>query len=194
MIQRLAEIFGLRRPTPEALKATPSEVNAGEADLEVGPPPPPRPVPAPDGGIMYPTAPEASALPPVAPDSATDDEHEDDDQPNTALASGDIPIRHPFREAVIDAVRTVFDPEIPTNIYELGLIYELDIDAQMNVVVRMTLTAPGCPVAGEMPDWVRDAVAGVEGAGTVEVELVWDPPWDPSRMSEIARLETGFMY
>ena len=103
-------------------------------------------------------------------------------------------MRDPFRDAVADALRTVYDPEIPTNIYELGLIYALKVDAEKNVQVEMTLTAPGCPVAGEMPGWVHDAVAGVEGAGRVKVELVWDPPWDPSRMSEIARLETGFDY
>jgi FeS assembly SUF system protein len=92
------------------------------------------------------------------------------------------------REAVIDALRTIYDPEIPVNIYDLGLIYDLEIDAKGNVAIGMTLTAPACPVAGEMPQWVADAVADVEGVGEVEVAMVWDPPWTPARMSEDARM------
>lgn len=92
------------------------------------------------------------------------------------------------REAVIDALRTVHDPEIPVNIYELGLIYGMEIDEKGNVAIDMTLTAPACPVAGEMPQWVADAVAAVEGAGEVEVSMVWDPPWSPARMSEDAKM------
>ena len=96
-----------------------------------------------------------------------------------------------LRPQVIDAIRTVYDPEIPVNIYELGLIYDLDIDPKGNVAIRMTLTAPGCPVAGTMPQMVRDAVARVEGLNDIDVDLVWDPPWDRSRMSEAAQLELG---
>jgi FeS assembly SUF system protein len=96
-----------------------------------------------------------------------------------------------LRPRIIDAIRTVYDPEIPVNIYELGLIYDLDIDAKGNVAIRMTLTAPGCPVAGTMPQMVRDAVARVEGLNDIDVDLVWDPPWDKSRMSEAAQLELG---
>lgn len=92
------------------------------------------------------------------------------------------------REAVVDALRTVHDPEIPVNIYELGLIYGLEIDDKGNVSIDMTLTAPACPVAGEMPQWVADAVAAVEGIGEVEVSMVWDPPWSPARMSEDAKM------
>ena len=92
------------------------------------------------------------------------------------------------REAVMDAVRTIYDPEIPVNIYELGLIYGLEIDNKGNVTIEMTLTAPACPVAGEMPQWVADAVATVEGVGEVEVSMVWDPPWSPARMSEDAKM------
>jgi FeS assembly SUF system protein len=92
------------------------------------------------------------------------------------------------REAVIDALRTVHDPEIPVNIYELGLIYGLDIDEAGNVEIDMTLTAPACPVAGEMPQWVADAVAAVESVGEVEVTMVWDPPWSPARMSDDAKM------
>jgi FeS assembly SUF system protein len=96
-----------------------------------------------------------------------------------------------LRPRIIDAIRTVYDPEIPVNIYELGLIYDLDIDPKGNVAIRMTLTAPGCPVAGTMPQMVRDAVARVEGLNDIDVDLVWDPPWDRSRMSEAAQLELG---
>jgi FeS assembly SUF system protein len=91
-------------------------------------------------------------------------------------------------EAVINAICTVYDPEIPVNIYELGLIYAVEIAESGNVKVEMTLTAPGCPSAQELPEMVRTAIAAVEGAGDVTVETVWDPPWDPTRMSEEARL------
>jgi FeS assembly SUF system protein len=91
-------------------------------------------------------------------------------------------------EAVINAICTVYDPEIPVNIYELGLIYAVEIAESGNVKVEMTLTAPGCPSAQELPEMVRTAIAAVDGAGDVTVETVWDPPWDPTRMSEEARL------
>ncbi len=96
-------------------------------------------------------------------------------------------------DAVIDALRTVYDPEIPVNIYELGLIYNLDVGERGNVAIEMSLTAPGCPVAGEMPGQVADAVAVVEGVGEVEVRLVWEPAWTPERMSEDARLALGLI-
>jgi len=86
------------------------------------------------------------------------------------------------------AIKTVYDPEIPVDIYELGLIYKIDVDDDRNIEVDMTLTAPGCPVAGDMPIWVENAVSSVEGVGNVKVNLVFDPPWDPSRMSEEAQL------
>lgn len=89
---------------------------------------------------------------------------------------------------IIGALKTVYDPEIPADIYELGLIYRIDIDDDRNVEVDMTLTAPGCPVAGEMPIWVQNAVSSVDGVGQVKVNLVFDPPWDISRMSDEARL------
>ena len=95
------------------------------------------------------------------------------------------------RDDVIEALRTVFDPEIPVNIYDLGLVYLCDLDKSGGVTVEMTLTAPGCPVAGEMPQWVADAVAVVEGVGEVNVCLVWDPPWNQDMMSEDAKLELG---
>jgi FeS assembly SUF system protein len=94
-------------------------------------------------------------------------------------------------ELVIDALRTVYDPEIPVNIYDLGLIYVCDIDARGNVRIEMTLTAPGCPVAGQMPDWVADAVSGVPGTGEVSVTITWDPPWTMDRMTEDAKMALG---
>ena len=89
---------------------------------------------------------------------------------------------------IVGALKTVYDPEIPADIYELGLIYKIDVDDDRNVDVEMTLTAPGCPVAGEMPGWVENAVASVEGVGQVKVNLVFDPPWTVDRMSDEAKL------
>jgi FeS assembly SUF system protein len=93
-----------------------------------------------------------------------------------------------LRGDLIAALKTVFDPEIPVDIYELGLIYRLDVDDDRNIEVDMTLTAPGCPVAGDMPGWVENAVASVPGVGQVKVNLVFNPPWDMTRMSDEARL------
>jgi len=89
---------------------------------------------------------------------------------------------------LIAALKTVFDPEIPVDVYELGLIYKVDVADNRDISVDMTLTAPGCPVAGEMPDMVRTAVEGVEGVGAVTVNMTFDPPWTPERMSEEARV------
>lgn len=96
-------------------------------------------------------------------------------------------------EDIIEALRSVYDPEIPVNIFELGLIYKVDVKDNRDVEIDMTLTAPGCPVAGEMPRWVEKAVADVDGVGDVKVNLVFDPPWDPSKMSEEAKLDLGFI-
>jgi FeS assembly SUF system protein len=92
---------------------------------------------------------------------------------------------------IVAALKTVYDPEIPADIYELGLIYKIDVDDDRNVAVEMTLTAPGCPVAGEMPTWVENAVAAVPGVGQVKVALTFDPPWDKDRMSDEAKLALG---
>jgi len=89
---------------------------------------------------------------------------------------------------IVAALKSVYDPEIPADIYELGLIYKIDIDDDRNVSVEMTLTAPGCPVAGEMPIWVENAVNSVPGVNATKVVLTFDPPWDQSRMSDEARL------
>ena len=100
---------------------------------------------------------------------------------------------HPLYSAVVDACRTVYDPEIPVNIYDLGLVYTVEINDENEVDLTMTLTAPGCPVAGDMPGWVQDAVGPVAGVKEVRVSLTWDPPWGMDMMSDEARLELGFM-
>ncbi|SLN44258.1 hypothetical protein AQS8620_01771 [Aquimixticola soesokkakensis] len=100
---------------------------------------------------------------------------------------------NPLHEAIVEACRTVYDPEIPVNIFDLGLVYTIEISPESEVRVIMTLTAPGCPVAGEMPGWVSDAVEAVPGVKQVDVELTWNPPWGMDMMSDEARLELGFM-
>ncbi|NTZ90991.1 SUF system Fe-S cluster assembly protein [Agrobacterium tumefaciens] len=93
---------------------------------------------------------------------------------------------------VISALKTVYDPEIPADIFELGLIYKIDIEDDRMVKIVMTLTAPGCPVAGEMPGWVENAVGAVEGVSGVDVSMTFDPPWTPERMSEEAQVAVGW--
>lgn len=90
---------------------------------------------------------------------------------------------------IIEAMRTVYDPEIPVNIYDMGLIYNIDIDAENKVDIRMTLTSPMCPVAGSLPPEVENKVKSVEGVADAKVDLVWDPPWTPDKMSEAAKLQ-----
>ena len=94
---------------------------------------------------------------------------------------------------MVEACRSVYDPEIPVNIFELGLIYTVDINEENEVRLKMSLTAPGCPVAGEMPGWVADAILPIPGVKDVDVQLVWEPPWGMDMMSDEARLELGFM-
>ena len=100
---------------------------------------------------------------------------------------------HPLYDQIVEACRSVYDPEIPVNIYDLGLIYTIDINDESAVHVIMTLTAPGCPVAGEMPGWVAEAIEPLAGVKQVDVDLTWDPPWGMDMMSDEARLELGFM-
>ena len=95
--------------------------------------------------------------------------------------------------AIIDALRTIYDPEIPVNIYELGLIYNVDVAADGRAEIRMTLTAPACPVAGALVEEVAEKSGRVEGVSTSHVELVWDPPWTPEKMSDAAKLELGML-
>ncbi|CUH86280.1 FeS assembly SUF system protein [Phaeobacter sp. CECT 5382] len=102
-------------------------------------------------------------------------------------------VEHPLFDQVTEACKSVYDPEIPVNIYELGLIYTIDINDENDVQIIMTLTAPGCPVAGEMPGWIVDAVSPVPGVKSVNVDITWEPPWGMEMMSDEARLELGFM-
>ena len=121
-----------------------------------------------------------------------------DDTPETAaepvFSASAIPQDELARltDDIIGALKTVYDPEIPADIYELGLIYRIDIEDDRSVKIDMTLTAPGCPVAGEMPGWVENAVGAVEGVSGVEVTMTFDPPWSPDRMSEEARVAVGW--
>jgi FeS assembly SUF system protein len=130
---------------------------------EAAPPPPSPAVPEPEakGASVAPHA-TGSAIPPEELERMTAD--------------------------IVAALKSVYDPEIPADIYELGLIYRVDIDDDRNIEIDMTLTAPGCPVAGEMPGWVENAVSLVPGVGNVNVSMVFDPPWTPERMSDEARV------
>ena len=100
---------------------------------------------------------------------------------------------HPLWPAILKGLRSVYDPEIPVNVYELGLLYKIDIrdaaDGKADVFVEMTLTSPACPVAQEMPGMVQSAIFPIDGIGNVDVEIIWDPPWDPSKMAETAKLQ-----
>lgn len=122
-------------------------------------------------------------------DAATESTQPGEGEPLIGPSSED----HPLYDPIVEACRTVHDPEIPVNIYDLGLIYQIKIDDESNVAIQMTLTAPGCPVAGEMPGWVADAIEPLPGVKTVDVQLVWEPPWGMEMLSDEARLELGFM-
>jgi FeS assembly SUF system protein len=115
-----------------------------------------------------------------------DDAANIDRKPTTPLSQPEL---DQLTDLLIEKLKTVYDPEIPVDIYELGLVYKVDVSDDRDVLIEMTLTAPGCPVAGEMPGWVKDAVEQIQGVGKVTVELVFDPPWDPSRMSDEAKLQ-----
>jgi len=108
-----------------------------------------------------------------------------EDAARTGLSQAELDV---LTDQLVEALKTVYDPEIPVDIFELGLIYRVDVSDDKDVVVDMTLTAPGCPVAGEMPEWVREAVMRVDGVRSCAVNLVFDPPWDPSKMSDEAKL------
>jgi FeS assembly SUF system protein len=113
---------------------------------------------------------------------------------NPLVSASAIPVDELARltDDIVSALKTVYDPEIPADIYELGLIYKIDIEDNRAVKIDMTLTAPGCPVAGEMPGWVENAVGAVEGVSGVEVNMTFDPPWSPDRMSEEAQVAVGW--
>ncbi len=185
-------------PTPAEPRAEPApmEPHAAPASVEPAPdgrdgaaaPEPATPAPPP----YEPWAPGGASMDPIGlmPSIVPLDETCELERPIPPGMSDD----HPLARPIARALSAVYDPEIPINIYELGLIYHVEIDAENNVHVLMTLTAPGCPVAGQMPGMVEHAlVSQVEGIGDAEVELVWDPPWSPDLMSEAARLELGFM-
>ena len=111
------------------------------------------------------------------------------DQPSTEKVNSGIDVKdEDFESAVWEQLKTVFDPEIPVNIYDLGLIYDINISKGNNVFIKMSLTSPGCPVAGELPKQVADELTKIKNIGLIEVELVWDPPWTKERMSEDAKL------
>jgi len=110
----------------------------------------------------------------------------DEQKAATALSQAEL---DRLTDLLIEKLKTVYDPEIPVDIYELGLVYKVDVSDDRDVLVEMTLTAPGCPVAGEMPGWVEEAIKQIPDIGKVTVELVFDPPWDPSRMSDEAKLQ-----
>lgn len=114
--------------------------------------------------------------------------------PREGLVNSAIPQEELARlsDDIVAALKTVYDPEIPADIFELGLIYKIDIEDDRMVKIVMTLTAPGCPVAGEMPGWVENAVGAVEGVSGVQVELTFDPPWSADRMSEEAQVAVGW--
>lgn len=114
-------------------------------------------------------------------------------EPPLALEDGNFPKDDPVWPVIKAALREIYDPEIPVNIYELGLIYKImlhdEVEGARDVSVTMTLTSPGCPVAQEMPIWVRDALMPIDGLGQIDVEIVWDPIWDPSFMAETAKMQ-----
>lgn len=119
----------------------------------------------------------------------------EDQQPNVAqIEASSIPEAELERLTgdIVSALKTVYDPEIPADIYEIGLIYKVDIDDNRHVNIDMTLTAPGCPVAGEMPIWVENAVASIPGVSGATANMVFDPPWTPDRMSDEAKVAIGW--
>jgi FeS assembly SUF system protein len=120
----------------------------------------------------------------------SEDMNTTDEKKDEALAPSAIPQDEldALSDDIVAALKTVYDPEIPVDIYELGLIYKVDVSDDRDITIDMTLTAPGCPVAGTMPEMVADAVRSVPGVGDVKVNMTFDPPWDPGRMSDEARV------
>ncbi len=134
----------------------------------------------------------AEAAPVAVPPAETQPEAADT-QPATAAQAAQTPNAgyEEIEQGIIEALRTVYDPEIPVNIYDLGLVYDINLDPQDNVTVRMTLTSPGCPVAGSLIPEVEYKASQIPGVKSAKVQLVWEPPWDPSMMSEAAKLQLG---
>ena len=144
-----------------------------------------------DSNKVFPQVPDAAGEVPLAPESDAGKAHAGKAHADKAHADkadglGETEIAR-LTDDIVAALKTVYDPEIPSDIYELGLIYKIDIADDRSVAVEMTLTTPNCPSAQELPTMVENAVASVAGVGEVKVDIVWDPPWDPSRMSDEAR-------
>jgi FeS assembly SUF system protein len=133
-----------------------------------------------ENSISMPTQSDASMVPVAGPTPASAAE--------AALGPVDV---GDIEEKIIAALRTCYDPEIPVNIYELGLIYDINVNPSGDVVLNMTLTSPACPVAGSLPPEVQAKIAAIPGVKSAKVEVVWDPPWTPERMSEAAKLQLG---
>lgn len=175
---------------PEAYQAWQPETTAEAPTPNVPEAPAPeakaaRPIVTPDD-LQRETEPEATPAPEATESAASDDA--------PAQVPHGMSADDPLGPPILKALQSVYDPEIPVDIYQLGLIYSVEVSPEKDVSILMTLTTPGCPVAGQMPGMVEYAVQSqVEGVRDVEVEIVWEPPWTPDLMSEAARLELGFM-
>jgi len=181
----MMNLFKRKKPAEPEAKMEVEEAKVEVVAAEPAPEPLPKTVPEP--------APEQSAAyqpwDPGAPPELVMEEPKADAAELEAIANAGT-----IDEQIVAALKKVYDPEIPVNIYEMGLIYGVDVSEEKDVAIQMTLTSPGCPVAGQMPGMVEHAVHSfVEGVRDVAVEIVWDPPWTPDRMSEAAQLELGFM-
>jgi len=174
--------------TTDDTSASPASDPASETSTPASPAP--NTAPASKPAVSLPQPPKANpfAPPPIDPDEEIE---EDDATPNLVEWADDMSAASPLREKVLDAIREVYDPEIPVDIYELGLIYKIGINDENDVQVIMTLTSPACPSAQELPLEVRTNVGRVVGVKDVEVDITFDPPWSPDRMSELARVKTG---
>jgi FeS assembly SUF system protein len=168
------------KPTDGSVPAA-SPPEANDAAVAATPAPAPTTLPQEAAAATPPSA-RAHVPAPEAPAAPA--------RPKVVLDGTSLPAEEDaaLRAEIVAALKTVYDPEIPADIYELGLIYDIAIDGSRNVAIAMTLTAPGCPVAGEMPKWVENAVNAVAGVAGVDVRMTFDPPWDMGRMSDEARL------
>jgi FeS assembly SUF system protein len=143
---------------------------------------PRHPKPAPPSPAAEPSPAPVAGAPPAPPEAA---------EPSPPLSALGTPAPD-LREQVVEVLQSVYDPEIPVNVYDLGLVYGVDVTPEGDVAIRMTLTSPACPVAGTLPPEVEQKVRTVPGVRSAKVEVVWDPPWDRSKLSEAARLQLGF--
>ncbi len=180
-----------RREEPQPEAAAPAAPAPEPVAEPAAPAPSPTPPPSyeawsPAGGVD-PMGPPGGELMPQLVEAAPE-------VADTLPPPPGVPADHPLAGQLVRALSSVYDPEIPVDIYQLGLVYDVTLNEANDAHICMTLTTPGCPVAGSMPGMVEHAVASmVDGIGDVEVELVWDPPWNPDMMSEAAQLELGFM-